>query len=248
MTRHERVRYEMLLRIRDFGAAHREQFPESSSGSQAFATVAEAVADVEAHATAKLVKVREGQRDRAARRSIMLSRMRTIARTSRGIRTASGAILTLQMPRRRSDVAVITAARAFLREAEAHHDRLVVLGLPTTCLAELREATEAFAASMAERRAGRSGVAGAQAGITAAIARGTDAAHTLDIVVLNTLGHDPVAFATWQRDRRVVEGKGRSPSTGGGLPAAAEPRGDGPAATEAATSAETSADPLRKAS
>jgi hypothetical protein len=117
--------------------------------------------------------------------------------------------LTLPMPARKSDVAVITAARSFLKEAEALQDQFVSLGLPPTCLTELREATDAFAAALAERRAGRSGVAGASAGITAAIAEGVEAARTLDIVVLNTIGNDPVLLATWQRDRRVVAWRGK---------------------------------------
>ena len=48
MTRMERTRYEMLLRVRDFGRRYQSRFPESSDGAQAFATVARAVAEIEA--------------------------------------------------------------------------------------------------------------------------------------------------------------------------------------------------------
>jgi hypothetical protein len=50
-------------------------------------------------------------------------------------------------------------------------------------------------------------VAAAQSGIAAAISAGCDAARKLDIFVANAVEHDPVLFAAWRRDRRVVEGK-----------------------------------------
>ena len=54
MTRMEMRRYGMLGRVRDFGQAHRDLFPESSVGGQAFATVAAAVAELSDHAVAKM--------------------------------------------------------------------------------------------------------------------------------------------------------------------------------------------------
>jgi hypothetical protein len=232
----------MLLRVRDFGANHQDRFPESSPGGQMFATLAGIVAEIDRHATNKLVTVREARRLRTDRRKLMLERMRAIARTSRGIRTESGSRLRLEMPDRSSDIAIVRAARAFLQEAEPYQDQLVPLGLPASSFAELRTAANAFEAAMTERRTGRSGVAGAQAGIKAALARGAETARTLDIIVANTLGSDPVAMASWNRDLRLVDG--RSKSVAGsrqqptpGVPAAAAP----PAVT-------TTDDPLRRAS
>jgi hypothetical protein len=204
----------MLLRVRDFGANHQDRFPESSTGAQAFGTIAGLVAEIDTHAINKLVVVREARRLKADRRGVMLERMRTIARTSRGIRTESGTLLRLHMPDRTADIAVVCSARAFLQEATAYEDRFVSLGLPATCFAELREATDAFEAAMKDRRTGRAGVAGAQAGIKAGLKRGADTARTLDIIVANTLGSDPVAMAAWNRDRRLVDGRRKGPATG----------------------------------
>jgi hypothetical protein len=229
MTRIQRVRYEALLRVRDFGAAHQDRFPSSSGGTEAFATVAGAVAQIEQHAAAKLVAVREGRRDRIARRKLIKNRMAIIARTSRGVTLPSGAALTLRMPTRRSDVAIVTSARAFLQEAEAHRDQLVRLGLPSTCLSELRAEAEAFDEALKDGRAGRSAVAAAQAGITAAFNDGLAAARLLDIVVPNTIGDDAVALAAWRRDRKVIEGKGRGRSTAPAPPA--DPQADEPPAS-----------------
>lgn len=212
MTRREQVRYEMLLRVRDFGANHQDRFPGSSPGGQMFAALAGTVAEIDTHATNKLVTVREARRLKTDRRKLMLERMQAIARTSRAIRTESGSRLRLEMPDRTSDIAIVRAARAFLQETEPYQDQLLPLGLPASSFTELRAAADAFEAAMTERRTGRSGVAGAQAGIKAGLALGADTARTLDIIIANTLGSDPVAVAAWNRDRRLVYGRRKTPA------------------------------------
>jgi hypothetical protein len=177
--------------------------------------------------------------------------MQTIARTSRGIRTALGTPLRLAMPDRTSDVAVVRSARAFLQEAEPYQDQMIRLGLPATYFAELRDAADAFDAAMTDRRAGRSGVAGAQAGIKAALTQGTDAARTLDIIVANTLGADPIVMAAWERDRRLVDGRAKPHADASEAPPAEHPQADAPPAdapAEAETPAAQPDEPLRRAS
>jgi hypothetical protein len=247
----ERTRYEMLLRVRDFGGRYQSRFPESSDGAQTFATVARAVAEIEAHATNKVVMIREAQRSKAERRKTMLQRMQTIARTSRGIRTTLGTPLRLTMPDRTSDVAVVRGARAFLQEGDPYQDQMIRLGLPASYFAELRDAADAFDAALTERRAGRSGIAGAQAGIKAALRQGTDAAHTLDIIVANTLGDDPIVMAAWERDRRLVDGRAKPHADASEAPPAEHPQADAPPAdapAEAETPAAQPDEPLRRAS
>jgi hypothetical protein len=147
------------------------------------------------------------------------------------------------MPKRRSDVAIITTARAFLREAEPHQDQLVNLGLSSTCLTELRATTDAFDEALKEARAGRSGVAAAQAGITTALVDGLNAARLLDIVVPNSID-DAVSLAAWHRDRKVIEGKARGRSSSDAPSADLQP-GEPPVAV---TPTDTTVQPLAKAS
>lgn len=104
------------------------------------------------------------------------------------------------MPRRDSDVTLLASARASLDNGEPLKDELVRLGLPATFLNDFREAVDTLEEGMAGRRAGRGSIAAGQAGIEAALVEGINAARTLDVVVTNTLGHDPVLFARWQRD------------------------------------------------
>lgn len=234
MDRSQLARFEMLQRTRDFGTAHRERFPESSPGAAMFATMAAIVAEIDALATSKIVIVREARRVKADRREVIVDRMRTIARSSRGIRSESGAPLRLNMPDRTSDAAIVRGARAFLQEAERYQDQLIPLGLPATYFAELREATDAFDAALKQRRTGRSDIAAANAGIKAGLERGMETARLLDIIVANAAGKDPVVMAAWNRDRRLVgarRARTTEPATAATTPNAAEPASPTTAAT-----------------
>ncbi|MEO7189533.1 MAG: hypothetical protein ABI051_00605 [Vicinamibacterales bacterium] len=80
MNRSERRRYEMLLRVRDFGRTHRQQFSQSSEAGKAFTVVDEATAQIEAHAKAKLLTKKEGRKERAAVRGAIEERLKLVAR------------------------------------------------------------------------------------------------------------------------------------------------------------------------
>ena len=54
MTNKETRRYEMLVRVRDFGEAHRDLFAKSTPGGEAFAAVADAVRQLSDHAVVRL--------------------------------------------------------------------------------------------------------------------------------------------------------------------------------------------------
>ena len=66
MTRKERVRYEMLLRVGEFAVAHRGLFPETSAGAKTFAKVVEATDAVSVHVTSKTKGAQEGSSGPAA--------------------------------------------------------------------------------------------------------------------------------------------------------------------------------------
>jgi hypothetical protein len=110
------------------------------------------------------------------------------------------------MPRRTSDAALLTAAEAFLKAAAADAEPFIARGLPSTFVADLQQAIDLLEKAMTARGKGREGVTAAQTGMTSALRRGADALATLDAVVINVVGKDPVLAAGWTRNRRVVEG------------------------------------------
>lgn len=207
MTRFQRVRYEMFLRVRDFGITHRDLFPESSRGGQSFAKVAQATLLLETHSVARLLAAHDGRRGKVAARAVVRRWMLSIARTARDVaRTTSGGNRRLRMPHRTADVALLTSARLFLDDGAPISDAFIELGLPNNWITEFRAAVDAFEEQLKGRRAGRYGVAAANAGIKAALKEGFGAIHTLDVIIANTLTNDPVLLAVWARGRRIVEG------------------------------------------
>lgn len=222
MTKVERVRYEVLLRVKDFGIKHRDRFPELSRAGQVFARVAQAVADIEAHMLARLQAVRDGRKGKAAARARVWQWMLSIARTARDVvRRGPGGDTTFKMPRRTSDVSLLAAARLFLDDASLMSEELIALGLPGNWQSDFGVAIDTFEEQMRGRRDGRYGVATARTGIRTALADGFDALRTLDVIVANTLKDDTPLLAGWERSRRVVDGRARPDADATSPPAAA---------------------------
>ena len=204
MTRMEMRRYAMLARVRDFGQAHRDLFPESSVGGQAFATVAAAVAELSEQAVAKMSSMREGIRAKTEARNGLIVRLEAIARTARAIAAdRPGFDDSFRLPRQHSDEALVTIARVFIQDAEATKDQFVAHGLSDTFLAELQKLLEKFEQAARDREAGRSVRIAAHAGIERALLAGGAAVRKLDVIVANQLQDDSTALAVWEGERRL---------------------------------------------
>jgi hypothetical protein len=197
-----------LARICGFWTSNAAAFPESSKGGKTFARVAKAVAEIDANVIAKQLAAHEGRRAKSAARTAVRRWMIAIARSARDLTFATPALeKTLRMPAGRSEVALLGAAGTFLEAAGRVETQLIDLGLPTNFLTQFREAVATFEQQLGRRREGRGAVAQAQQALRAAFTDGMNAARTLDVIVTNTLGHDPALLARWQRDRRLVDGR-----------------------------------------
>lgn len=237
MDKSQRVRYEMLQRVSEFGTVHRDLFPEFSVGGQAFARVNRAVEQIETHSVSKLLAAKEGLRAKAGGRAAVTRWMKVIARTARGVlRGQPKAANKFQLPTRSSDNALLTTARAFFKEAQPIEDELIRHGLPATFLNDLREEADAFDVAIKGRHGGRAEVAAGQAGIRDALADGREAVQVLDGIVANALENDAVKFAAWLRNRRVIDGR---PKEDDNVPAVA---------TEVEDRPHEPVDPVRRAS
>ena len=56
MVKQQQQRYQVFLKVRDFGARHQDQFPATSPAGRAFANVAEAAATIERQSSDRLVQ------------------------------------------------------------------------------------------------------------------------------------------------------------------------------------------------
>jgi hypothetical protein len=194
----------MFLEVKDFGAAHRELFPEGTTGSEAFAELSDAIARIDAQEQARPLAAIDGQKERAVARQAMQEAMREIALTAKGIKGGSSQAARLTLPRGKSMVAWMQAVPAFIQQAETIRAQLCRMGLPATCIDDLRAHAEALKQTMEGRRTGRRGVTQASSETKKAFRRARVAIRTLDIVVHNAVKGDETLTAVWDRCREVA--------------------------------------------
>jgi hypothetical protein len=217
-------RYRMLVRVRDFGAAHREFFPAAGTGGRLFAAIAKAVDQLSTYATTEACgegAVREGARSKAAARQALWQALDAIRRTARAIDTP-GLGAKFRIPSARNDHELATAAGSFGRVAAPLKAQFLAHGMPKTFLADLRAALEAFERATQDRLAAREARAGAKAGIDMALEDALRALARLDAVVLNTLRDKPTLQTAWTSARRVAKVRanaGREPAPADATPA-----------------------------
>ena len=206
MTKRQARQYEMLVRVRDFGEAHKARFPESSVGGPALAAVGAAVTQLSEHAVSKMSARREGTTSKAMARAALKERLEMIGRTARGIAAeVPGFADPFRLPKLPSDQTLLTAGRVFLHEAEPLKTPFIAHGVAPAFLEELRDLVERFEQAIRGRQAGKSSQTAARAGIEAALTAGLAALRKLDVIVKNQFHGDVVALAVWRRDRRLEQ-------------------------------------------
>ncbi len=204
MTIIETRRYEMLARVREFGEAHRDQFPEGSAGGEAFAAVASAVEKLDTQAVSKVLARGEGSVRKARARAALNDQLTAIGRTAAAL--AAGTPALGDMFRRRSrqrDHERLLTGRAFAHNAVAFEALFVRHGLPDTFIADLNDCVEALEEAIRYREARRDAQIVARVSIERALSSGLAAVRLLDAIVANLLHDDALETAVWKRARRV---------------------------------------------
>ena len=245
-------RYEMLVRVEDFGDAHADLFPESSLARRTFAIVAEAVQQLNAHTVSKLSAV-PGMTTKALARADLTDRLEAISQTARILAEDTPDLEEkFVLPRILTNQALLMTARVFAQDADPLKDRFIAHVMPETFLADLGEAIGRFEQATHQREAGKDERIAARKRIEAAVTSGLAAVRALDAMVANRLRDDPATVAVWKRDRRVQypnrprivvdapDPNAVAPAAAGGAAtqAPSASHGTGPAASEAASTAE----------
>lgn len=203
-------RYEMLVRVRDFGASHGDVFPLSTIGGQAFAAVSAAAEALSAHAALQVQGTgtsREGTRSRLRARATLRGEMEAIVRTARALALdIQGLDDRFRIPRITSDQELLSVARAFSREAAPLRAQFITHDMPETFIVDLDRAIAAFETAMRGQREGRETHVVARAAIQQVMATGLAAVRRLDAIVPNRLRNDPEKIALWERAHRVEFG------------------------------------------
>jgi hypothetical protein len=198
-------RYEMLVRLKEFGTAHAELFPDTSGGGRLFAAFGAAVDDLQSHVVAQAGgtnATRQATTAKTAARRLALRRLDTLTRTAQIVTAGTpGFDEKLRLPKSRSDQRLVAVARAIVQDVTPFADQIVAHNLPATFLSEVTAAIDALDTAIQTQAQAAGARAAARAAIQERLAAAFAMAAQLDTVVANQCGNDAVMLAKWQSAR-----------------------------------------------
>ena len=205
MYAEDRRRYEMLRRVRDFGASYGHLFPESSLAPKVFAVVNRAVGEIEARDMAETTASESARatRKKDARRALQ-ERLLPLVRTAQGMADADPAFRgQFVIPKRADDQQLVAIARQCLQRAAPMAEQFVAHGMSPTFVSDFKPLIEELESALRDRGMSRDQLVEARACIRQALANGFTALWQLDLIVNNQLASNPGALEVWKRSRRV---------------------------------------------
>lgn len=219
MTKDQRYKYETFIRVRDYGTAHRELFPESSTGGQAFAEMAAIVAAIDGLLESRALARAGAQRVKATTRARVFRAMQIVAQAARRAARSESGANPFRIPRRRTLKALISTARVFVAEAGKRQEQFARFGLPPTFISDLSTQADALQQAVDVRLNSKTGRRLTQIAIETELKRGSELVRDLDVMVAVAAQEDPARLAAW-RSARVMEGQ-QGPTTAAPAPIAA---------------------------
>jgi hypothetical protein len=199
--------YEMVTRVRDFGAGEAASFPATTLGGELFAEVVAAATELAAHVARRISgssDARQGTASKAVAREVLRAALEMIRRTARAMSvTMPGLDAKFRIPRNMSDQELLSTAQAFALDAAPLKADFIRFALPADFLADLDAHIAAFESAINSQHTGRGRQVSATAGIDDALARALAAVRQLDAIVRNTFHDDPQRLAAWESARHV---------------------------------------------
>ena len=219
MTGTERRQFEMLVRVRNFGNTHPSLFASSPAAQKTFEALGATIDELTITDGRKLSAKASARGDRkAVARRALKDLLRRISVLARNLSAEGRTMPAFELPRSKSDVSLLTAARQFAVDAVPIDAELSAHGMGATRIAAM---TDAFAAAVNDQGMGRSEHVRSTARLRDLVASGVRAVQRLDLVIGNELGHDNGVQAEWTQlrrleDPRVTRGKTaeRTPANG----------------------------------
>lgn len=216
MTDSETRRLEMFIRVRQFGAARPEAFPEGGRGAEVLAQLDAIVAELEAHAATQSSGKRatkEMTALKATARAALREDLEAISRTARAMSLSTpGLDDKFRLPRNVGDQAWLAAARSFAEDASALSAEFIRRGLPADFIEDLRADIDALEDAIIHSARKSGSRVAATVAIDDAIERGTNAVRELDAIVRNVLRDDPAGLAAWTSASHTARTPRRAPA------------------------------------
>ena len=190
----------------------------------------EAIAELTTHAEEQQGSHLAAQGNTQEKRNLQLvlrrDHMAPIARIARAELPPTPAVEPLKMPKGRPTVARLAAlADGMANAAAPFADTFISAGLPTDFIAQLRAATTALVAAVAERNQNRGKRGGATTGLKQKLGRARRIVHVLDAFIQTALKDDQVLLSSWNIVKRVRRNTNRpaTPAAPPGTPPTTPP-------------------------
>jgi hypothetical protein len=207
MTGTERRRYEMLVRVRNFGHTHTSLFASSPAAQQTFAALDATIDELTTTDGRKLSARASARADRkAAARRALKELLQGVSVLTRSLSAEGRPMPAFELPVSRSDVSLLSAGRQFAIDTAPIEADLNAHGMGP---ARIGATTDAFAAAVSDQGMSRSEHVRSTARISELLASARRAVRRLDLVINDVLGHDHPVQAEWTQLRRL-EGARRS--------------------------------------
>ena len=197
----ERRRYEMFLRVREFGASRATQFPLTTLAGELFARLNTVIDELGTHTTAQSSgrsATQQSSASKAAAREELRRDLEAISRTARVMAfSTAGLEDKFRAPRSVADQALLATARAFAADAHPLSAEFTRRGLPDDFLDDLNADIEEFEQAINQKIQKRGAQVAATAAIDSALERGSDTVRELDAIMRNRLANDSSSLAAW---------------------------------------------------
>lgn len=201
MTDEERRRYEMFVRVRQFGTDNATDFPAGSIGAAQFAVINTEIELLDQFTGDQAANRGESRQEFATKdtaRENLREAMAVIVRTARSMAYQfDGIEAKFRMPRNRNDQDLLANARAFYEESAAYDADFQSYGMDKNFRNDLQADITTFEDAMNPTGAAIGEQVAATAEIGAAIRRGMIARRILEGVVKNKYAATVGKLAAW---------------------------------------------------
>ena len=206
MNLHVRRQYEMLIRVRDFGSAHRGTIERSPIALQVFEQLNQSITRVERFADEQISRrgeVRKFASTISVTRAALRKRMKAVVVTARGMVREGINVARLEMPESQVALQLVNRARAFADLAESDAAAFIARGMPADFVQRLRQEADAYESAGHFRQSEAVETVGVTFGLAHAVKGGFDLVRQLDGMMLNLFADDAEGLAEWKAARRV---------------------------------------------
>jgi hypothetical protein len=215
--------YEMLTRVRNFGAGHAASFPVTSLGAQKFAAVSGVVDELEQHGTAQSSSGSAARTSTGAKKLAhdnVRRKMMALSETARVMEsTLPGIAASFRVPSTNGARALLNAARAFVEAATPLKNEFTSREMPANFLEDLTGAINDYESALNSKNLNTEIRVTATAAIDAVVERGRELVREIDAIVRNKFRNDPATMAAWESANHVE----RPPRRKAGTPAPQPP-------------------------